>query len=192
MSESEYSVKIEGDGRTFEWQVTQEVAQQIILLAVTGTLPHIQHKAKSTSAIGGAAEERNGSAGAVPQDSEEVALSIREFMDEYEPKRNPDKITAMGLYLKTYRNQPVFSRSDIAEAYQAAAEPVPANLTRDIRWATRIGWIAERPGEPDAYYVTDSGTRIARNKFPDDAIKRTPKPRGSRRRSTKQQEEGEE
>jgi hypothetical protein len=110
------------------------------------------------------------------------AVSLREYLDAHDAKRNVEKIVAIGEYLKTHRGVDVFKSADLEKGFRDASEAVPGNLGRDVGWAKRNGWIA--PGEKRGeYYVTDTGRKALKAKFPADIKKSTAKPRARRRRS---------
>jgi hypothetical protein len=109
-------------------------------------------------------------------------VSVRAGCCAHEAKRNAEKIVAIGEYLKTQRSVGVFKSADLEKGFRDASEAIPGNLGRDIGWAKRNGWIA--PGEKRGeYYVTDTGRKALKAKFPADIKKSTAKPRARRRRS---------
>lgn len=101
------------------------------------------------------------------------ALSIREFLNEHGPKRSPDKIAAIGVYLKDHDGKDIFSKSDLEKAFEDAAERIPGNLSRDINWVVKAGWIAPKPGAKGMYYVAHSGREAVAKKFPPEIVKKT-------------------
>jgi hypothetical protein len=94
-------------------------------------------------------------------------------MLQQEAKRIPEQIATMALYLKNHRNTAVFSSKDLIKTFEDAQEPVPKNLSRDIGWAVRIGWIAPKLGMKNTYYITSSGEAAVGAKFPADVRKKT-------------------
>jgi hypothetical protein len=118
-------------------------------------------------------------------------LSIREFLDEHNAKRNPDIITATALYLSVHEGKPYFTKEDILDAFEAAAEPAPKNFPRDLKWAIKIGWIAEKRGTTDTYYVTSSGKNAVNSSFPNELIKKTKDPFSGKKASAKKSQENE-
>ncbi|MCU7807787.1 MAG: hypothetical protein KZQ73_07955, partial [Candidatus Thiodiazotropha sp. (ex Semelilucina semeliformis)] len=118
--------------------------------------------------------------------------SIREFLDSCEAKRVPDKITAIGEYLKLHNNQLDFDKSDLISQFESAAEPVPANISRDLKWTLKAGWIALKSGSKDRYYVTNSGKTAVEQKFSKEIVKKTRGlvSGGNKKSSTAQNSEG--
>jgi hypothetical protein len=106
---------------------------------------------------------------------------VREFLLQQEAKRIPEQIATMALYLKNHRTTPVFTGKDLVKTFEDAQEPVPKNLSRDIGWTVRIGWIAPKLGMKNTYYLTSSGEAAVGAKFPPDVRKKTKASRSSRR-----------
>jgi fibronectin type 3 domain-containing protein len=117
--------------------------------------------------------------------------SIREFLDSCEAKRVPDKITAIGKYLKIHNNQMDFDKNDLISNFESAAEPVPKNIARDLKWTLKACWIALKSGSKDRYYVTNSGKTAVEQKFSKAVVKKTRglMPGGSKKPSAAQDSE---
>lgn len=174
MTEQTYRVTISGLGLSLEREVSKNVGDQIVVLVLTGDAgPRIP--VRDAEDLGAEKISRSGVAKTEDLDDRPV-YSIREFLNEYDPKRSPDKITAMGMYLKDHASTDAFGRSDLEKVFQAAAEPIPANLPRDMAWAVKSGWIAAKPGSKGLYYVTHSGRQAVTQKFPKELIKKTKQP----------------
>jgi len=84
-------------------------------------------------------------------------MAIREFLNTSSAKRNPDKITAIAIYLRDHLDRETFSRDDVKGLFRKAGEPVPGNYARDFAVAVSSGWIAEDHNTSGEYYVTNSG-----------------------------------
>lgn len=100
-------------------------------------------------------------------------MSVREFLDDYSPSRVPDKIACFALYLREHRNQKEFGRSDLSGLFQEAAEPLPKNLGRDLKWTQSIAWIAPIPGSREAFYLTKKGEEAVRGRFSKEVVAKT-------------------
>lgn len=172
MSEREYTIKIDGPGLSFEHIVNEKIAKQMMVAVLTGDniQPNISQSNAKKFHDSSKTEE-------LPEDSTisnaQPELSLREFLSQKEASRNPDKIAAIALYLKQYRKRNLFSKSDIIEGFEMAAEPVPANISRDLRWTLKNGWIAPKTGDNDLYYITSTGQNVVEQKFPSDILKKT-------------------
>jgi hypothetical protein len=141
------------------------VAHRILTIALGATEPVRQASESVPPAAGGG----------------QLSTSAREFLLQHEPKRIPEQIATLALYLKTHRNTAAFTNKDLIKTFEDAQEPGPKNLPRDIRWTIRNGWIARKSGMKDTYYLTGSGEEAVRGKFPPDVRKRTKHTPGRRR-----------
>lgn len=99
--------------------------------------------------------------------------SPAEFLNKYGPKRNPDKILALAVYLKHHDNRSKFNPGEIKRLFRDAGEVLPANFTRDFKWVISSGWIARDSDEKDAYYVTTTGCNVLEQGFPIELIKKS-------------------
>jgi len=184
-----YSIKIEGNGLSLDREVAKEIGDKIVVLVLTGG----QHSYQPTT------QHPNNQQPLVQPNSQPLSpaetpiqenqnLSLREFLDSCQAKRNPDKIAAIGYYNKTYLNQDVFTRDDIIAGFESAAELVPKNPSRDIKWTLKSGWIAPKVGAKDKYYITNTGTQAVEGKFPKDMLKRTKGTTNTPKRNSKKDE----
>jgi len=73
-----------------------------------------------------------------------------------------------------------FTAKEIRDLFVSAGEPVPKNLTRDIKATVQARWITPYPDQQDRYYVTSSGEVAAASGFTERSIVR----RGVRSRAT--------
>lgn len=170
----QYKVTIQGPALSVEMtDVPKAICDQITLLILTGgaAVPAPYNAPAGATATRGPVV--SGGAPVAHAGQGHAELSLREFLDEKEPKRGPDKITAIGLYLKEHRGQDTFSSAELEQAFQSASEPVPANMPRDIKWTVKTGWIAPSRDAKGRYYVTNTGRTAAQKKFPKDVVKKT-------------------
>jgi hypothetical protein len=168
----QYKVTIQGPGLSVEMtDVPKAICDKITVLILTGgaAIPAGPLGAETIRTPVGAA----GATGSHAALSSNPELSLREFLDELEPKRGPDKITAIGLYLKDHHSQDTFSSADLEQGFQEASEPVPSNMPRDIKWTVKTGWIAPARDAKGRYYVTKTGSSAAQKKFSKDVVKKT-------------------
>jgi len=161
-----YRVRIEGPGVNFDLKVPSELGKKVVVSVLTGQVAQVPPAVEQTK---------------LEEDSQVVdqstKTSIREFMDKYHPKRSPDKITTFGYYLNTHDSKTTFKRADIVACFERAAEPIPKNLSRDINWTVKAGWIAPKTGEKGSYYVTHTGTTVVTKGFPRDMVDKTRQPK---------------
>ncbi|MBI2644247.1 MAG: hypothetical protein HYW95_01905 [Candidatus Wildermuthbacteria bacterium] len=100
-----------------------------------------------------------------------------EYLKKFAPDRNPDKIVALGAYLKEARGQDSFTPAEIRVLLRDAGEKLPGNLTRDLKVALRNAWIASDPSQRGTFYVTNPGFKAMQEGFP-----KTSAPRGGKRK----------
>jgi hypothetical protein len=82
-------------------------------------------------------------------------------MEEYEPKRNVDKILVLATYITDTREQDTVTPEDVKREFRNAAEPVPGNYGRDWKWAVQNDWLAPADGLP-AILRHEEGSRRPR------------------------------
>jgi hypothetical protein len=171
-----YKLTLTGGGLTVDRDLDQATAFQVLAVVMGGaTLPPIQ----SVSTGGGRVAD-------LPRTHTAVGrLSLREHMDEFEPKRNPDKILAIAAYLVDVRGTETFTPDDVKKEFRSAAEPLPANYPRDWAWAVSNGWLAKADDEPGEFYITQRGREALTQKFSADVKRATKQGNTGRRRRTK-------
>lgn len=104
--------------------------------------------------------------------SEDVS-SISEYMDQLKPKRNPDKILTIAVYMTTKKSQKYFTPQEIKPYFSKASESIPANFTRDFNWTLTTKWLSEADDKRGMYFVTKKGLKVIEDGFPKDLVKET-------------------
>lgn len=99
--------------------------------------------------------------------------SVAEYVNRSAPIRNPDKILALAGYLRQIQSKESFSPNEIKSLFRDAGEILPANFTRDFRWAQNAGWIAPDQHKKGTFFVTNTGTKVLKDGFPEDALKKS-------------------
>lgn len=155
---------LHGAGLSFERDLPQETALAVINVV-----------------MGGQTTPRTSPIVAHPPAGRGTSQSLREYMAEVEASRNPEKILAIGAYLIA-SGQEGFTRDQVKSQFQSAGEPVPGNYPRDFTLTVAAGWIAERPGSPGQYYVTNTGQKALDERFPKDTRRSITRARQPRRR----------
>ncbi|MDD3748173.1 MAG: hypothetical protein PHY81_04400 [Candidatus Bipolaricaulis anaerobius] len=189
MTDDRILVKVEGPGVNVERDVPVDVGLRVLELLLTGDLKFRGRAATSPRPETGEERETSDISASA---GEGKLVSVRTYLNQHEPKRAPDKITAIGCYLKEHRGASNFTKDDLVKAFEEAAEPIPANPLRDLKWAVRIGWVAQKPGEKGVYYVTNDGEQAVRQRFPRELLKKTGQQqavgkRRSRKRNNKEE-----
>lgn len=100
-------------------------------------------------------------------------VSPAEFVHKYGPTRNPDKILVLAAFLEEERGQDRFTPNEIKKLFVEAGEVVPANFTRDFKWAVSSSWVTSDPAKKDTYYVTTTGKNVVTQGFPKELTKKT-------------------
>jgi len=91
--------------------------------------------------------------------------SVREFLNEKNPKTNPQKITTICMYLRDKLDHKNFSVDDVKQQLENAQEAVTQNFSRDFKVTLRTGWIAESHTENGKYFLTLSGEKAIQDGF---------------------------
>lgn len=168
-----YELSLKGGGITVEREIDEESALQILATVMgrgqASAAPRTTDKHSAPTAARGSGRGR----------------SLREYLDEVEPKRNVDKILAIASYLKVERDTETFDSNEVKKQFRSASEPVPGNYSRDFSWAVAAGWIAPAQDVPGDYYVTKKGDQAVAAKFSDDVKKATGVGKTARRRRAK-------
>jgi hypothetical protein len=162
--EPTYALTLKGDGISIDRKIPADIAVQIVSLAMGGGASGVS----SSGPQGPTTQQRTPG----------PTVAIREFLNEVSAKRNPDKITAMAVYLRDHQGRDSFSRDDVKSLFRKAGESVPANYSRDFGLALSSGWIAEDHATSGEYYVTKSGDDALAEEF-------QAKPTRSKRRRSK-------
>lgn len=145
---SDFVIQIEGPGLTLKRE-----AEEAMVLRILGILLGTRAQTMFAQASGLQAP-------VAPPEVANVGESPREYLDRSGAKTNPEKITALGLYLRAQGSES-FTARNLRDLFVAAGEATPKNITRDIKDAVRSAWVAVRPDQPDSYYVTNRGQTTA-------------------------------
>ncbi|MCY3577529.1 MAG: hypothetical protein OXH53_09475 [bacterium] len=185
MDDTGYMLTISGAGLSVEQQIDRPTALAIlnVLLRDEASQPVGTPSDSSTqaAALTSRSEPRGSDAGRSNEATPSLGISVGEFVVQVGARRNPDKIVAMGVYLKKL-GKDEFQADDIKPMFQQAGEPTPANFGRDWRWAQNAKWIAPTSGSDKHFYVTNSGLTAVEEGFPPEVRKQTALPSGKRTR----------
>ncbi|HEU5069860.1 MAG TPA: hypothetical protein VFV96_05515 [Verrucomicrobiae bacterium] len=179
--EQKYTVELVGPGLSLKKELPEPVAHELLVWLLKGGRLQAQG-----AAITPQPTQAEVKVSAAPQPAGHTAsavVSVREFMEQYSPARVPDKIACFGLYLREHRNQREFAKEDLVGLFQDAADPLPKNLTRDIRWTQQIAWVAPSATNPEMYYLTKKGEDAVRAKFAKELVQKTRFSAPARRRN---------
>ena len=162
-----YKLKLEGGGLTVDRLLSEDQAREIVAIVMGGTTPAATLTRSATSKV-------------TPRASGQTGL--REYIDAVAAVRKPEVVLAIGAYLIDVLAHEHFSRDDVRAQFKNAGESVPANYSRDFRWAVTAGWIAPDPEAEARFFVTDTGRQALDQKFPDEVRKKTRQGKGGRRK----------
>jgi hypothetical protein len=155
---SSYKIQLTGPGLSLERELSEDQAHSVLMWLISG-------EPLSAVSLAKAPLRREFTAERTPTIT--ARLSVREFMQEYDPVRIPDKIACFALFLRDQRDMKEFTKNDLVAIFQEAAEPLPMNLARDIQTAKQLAWIAPIPNStPLAFYLTHKGEAAVGQKFP--------------------------
>ena len=90
-------------------------------------------------------------------------LSIKEFLLESPPTTDIQRTLAVGYFLETHVGMTSFTRSDLEKGYNDAKEPVPSNISMNIKYCIKQGHMMEaeeKKNNKTAYVVTRSGEQF--------------------------------
>jgi hypothetical protein len=145
-----FSLRLTGDGINIEQQIDQRIAL-LVVQVVMGAAPPV------SAAVPGASVHAH--------QSEEISLSLREYLDRSVASKKPHQITTIGHYISEYEGQGDFGRDDVRSRFSTAREPLPRNFSRDFGLALKNGWIAEVHGKKNRFYVTAKGVQAIESQF---------------------------
>jgi hypothetical protein len=170
-----YKVTLNGPGISVDQSVDQGKAREILHILLGGGI--------ISGSLSGAPNRVNSQALHEGPSRTPPRVSLREFMEEVEAKRNPDKIVAIGEYLTEIEGKSDFGKDDVKAHFRTAGEPLPANYPRDFQWTLQSGWIAEDSNNPGRFYVTRKGKDAISQKFVKDVQRKLSQTPVGRRRS---------
>lgn len=171
MSEkSKPKIELTGPGLSLKREISEDLAREVILLVLG---------AGQSLRVGGTDRTTNERQLTPPSNvrtgSGEIRISerttIRDLMDQTQAHRSPEKITCIAYHIKYVQKAAEFSAAILMKGFSDAGEPVPGNLSRDIAWTKKHGWIAPILGKSRSYAITNSGEKALLAKFPADTQK---------------------
>lgn len=140
-------LKISGDGMSIDKDITLMQAGKII--AFIGS---------ETENIGSTEQPVYPMAPLLEQPVDEPKRSVRELIDNANPKTHPQRITVFGHFLAQSSPNGFFTSDEIKEQYQLAREKSAGpHFNREIDKAIGAGWIEAVRGEKNTFFVTRKG-----------------------------------
>ena len=167
-----FKLSLEGNGISVNKEIDEDRARRILNILMGAASMVVPSSESRRSAF-----ESRGHQEQPPSQNAAVgarATSMREYLDEVEARKNPDKILALASYLSGTAGNEDFSADEIKACFPKAAEKIPANYGRDFRWVISNGWIAESPQDQGRFYITKTGKKAISEKFPKELSKPQP------------------
>lgn len=161
MNEKKITIKISGEGISFEDTIDKILVPQIINICVS------QHKKVEENPFGDFSFFDNHSKNSKKQES------VAEYIQRHNPKRNPDKILTIAGYIKDIQKRDSFFPNEIKSLFREAREILPANLTRDFNWVIASGWVNHDSEKKGSYYITNTGIKVLEEGFPENLIEKS-------------------
>jgi hypothetical protein len=156
-----FKLELKGDGISVNKEISQDMARQVLDIILGGSA-----KSPTLSPRREGVVQHAGNPTISPYSRPfDDRISLREYLDAVNAKRNPDKITAIAGYLKEQENIESFTREDIKVRFRTAGEAPPGNYSRDFNWAVSNGWLAPENGIPDHYWLTSTGEKAIGEQF---------------------------
>ncbi len=160
MSEKNVTIKLQGEGITFEDKISKELVPQIITLCMSA-----QKKIENPFAafsFEAAAPVKKG-----------IRVSVVEYMQRRNARSNFEKILSFAGYIKDIQERDVFYGNEIKSLFRDAREILPSNFTRDFNTVISNGWIHKDTENPDGYYITQTGLKALESGFSEGVQKKT-------------------
>lgn len=140
-------INISGDGLQYETETNLLKASQVIAFLGTEASSDSSQKAVLNPIL------------------DKPKTSPREALNDSGAKTNPQKIAVLGHYLMNRDKVETFSSAEVRETLKKSGEPLPANFSRDINEAVKLGYIYEDDNDKDRYWITESGNLKIREGF---------------------------
>jgi hypothetical protein len=173
MSDTEYSLRLTGNGVTLDRKISKELGERVAMLIISDGKANVDADVET--------KLRKDTSGGTSHGGAKPTLagktSLREYINSHNAKKIPQQIVAIGSYYQAKNGAETFTRDELENGFQTGKVPPPGNLPRDIATTISRGWIAEAD-EDDQYYVTSTGETALAGNF----AKEVAKAGGGRRR----------
>jgi hypothetical protein len=173
MSDTEYTLKLTGNGVTLDRKISQELGERVAMLIISDGKANVGDD-------GGTKLPKDTGGGVGHSGTKTTTIgktSLREFINSHNAKQLSQQIVAIGAYSQAKNGAETFTRDELDKGFQAGKVTPPSNIHRDIAKTISNGWIAEAD-EDDQYYVTTTGETALSGNF----SKEVAKSGGGRRR----------
>ncbi|QQS69899.1 hypothetical protein IPP75_02055 [Candidatus Saccharibacteria bacterium] len=110
-----------------------------------------------------------------------VVSSPREAIIHARARTNAQKILVLGAYIVERDGAEEFASTELKNLFIKAGESAPRNLSRDLKYAIKSGYITESMSGSDMYIVTNTGYNVLENGFEATEHSSTPSANGGRK-----------
>jgi len=173
MPDTEYTLKLTGNGVTLDRKISKELGERVAMLIISDGTADVDRDVEAKS-------RKDGAGGGGHTETKPPGLgkkSLREYINSHSAKKIAQQIVAIGSYYQAKNGADTFTREEMEKGFKEGKVPKPSNPSRDIAKTIGYGWIAEAD-EDDHYYVTETGETAVTGNF----AKEVTKSGGGRRR----------
>jgi hypothetical protein len=168
MVDNNFKLKLIGPGMNYETDIDAKKASDILQICLISSSNSIAYQQLQESQQSLTPQTIMGDTSIRQQ-----TLSLAEYYNNFNPKRNPDKILCFAGYIKNILKRDEFEPEEIKAYFQKSGEIKPKNFGRDFRWAITNGWIDETLNNPGHFYITNSGKKTLESNFDQEILKKT-------------------
>ena len=170
MENSTYCVKITGPDFSFEQNLTEKEARRLTTIVVQ---QGFGIEGWSNLASNPNTSPKTHTQTTTQTNQPQAKLSISEFISQSQATRTPDKLTAMAIYLHDFQGIDQIQRKIFTQQFKLIGQTAPKNLSRDLSWALRLGWLERLPHNSRLYRATTTGRQLVEQKFPQTSLTKT-------------------
>jgi hypothetical protein len=158
----DFKLTLNGTGIAVDLNVSREIALSVLNIALGGpSAAHVMTDSSKEEPLAlpypAQPNELYGGSDRIGEPSKPT--SIREYVNEHEPKTNAQLVLCIGQYLAEHQNIERFTRDTIRPQFPAAGETLSKNFARDFQTAIDKGWIGADPQNREQFYITRTGEK---------------------------------
>jgi hypothetical protein len=132
---SDYTVKVAGPGVTLDRPISEDVANQIINLVMTGSTGN-RSSGGSAGGAGASGSELSASGSGGSGQGQLAGVSIKRFISQKRPVNMYQRVACLAYFLSHHQATPRFKTRDITQANTDAAQPKLTNASVAVMHAT--------------------------------------------------------
>jgi hypothetical protein len=165
MSDTEYTLKLTGNGVTLDRTISKELGERVAMLIISDGKANVGDDV-------GTRLPKDAGVGVGHSGTKSATIgktSLREYINSHSAKKISQQIVAIGSYYQAKNGTETFTRDELDKGFQAGKVTPPSNIHRDIAKTISNGWIAEAD-EDDQYYVTTTGETALTGNFAKEVV----------------------